>query len=162
MHPLFAYAFVAFFWSGVDRHYCSRKLEKRGFLSSVVEMLRYSASKRTLRMCHPFCPCSDTAEQLVWMLACSHALFNHLLKVSCSQIKEMELCRIPFMVLKTLLRSTVLSWHLYLGTRQTLNRNGNCWHTMQRNGCLPHIFAVFTRCHIRKAEAVMTDYLSNH
>lgn len=83
-------------------------------------MLRYSVSKWTLQTCHPFCPCSDTAEQLVWMLASSHALFNRLLKVACSQIKEIELCRIPFTVLKTLLRSTVLSWHLYLGTRQTL------------------------------------------
>lgn len=116
----FACSFVPFFWSGIDRYYCFRKLEKLGFLPSVVEMLRYSVSKWTLQTCHPFCPCSDTAEQLVWMLASSHALFNRLLKVACSQIKEIELCRIPFTVLKTLLRSTVLSWHLYLGTRQTL------------------------------------------
>lgn len=101
-------------------HYCFRKLEKLWFLPSVVEMLKCSVSKWNLQMCHPFCPCSDTAEQLVWILASSHALFNHLLKVSCSQIKEMELFRLPFMVLKTLLWSTMLSWHLYLGMRQTL------------------------------------------
>lgn len=103
----------------MDKYHCFWKLEKLGLLLSVVEILRYS--KWTLWMCHPICPCSDTAEQLVWMLASSHALFNHLLQDSCSQVKEMELCRIiPFMVLKTLLRSTVLRWHLYLGTWQTL------------------------------------------
>lgn len=101
----------------MDRYHCFWKLEKLGFLPSVVEILRYS--KWTLWMFHPFCPCSDTAEQLLRMPASSHALFNHLLQVSCSQVKEMELCRIPFMVLKTLLRNAVLRWHLYLGTRQT-------------------------------------------
>lgn len=111
-------------------------------------------------MCHPFCPCSDTEEQLVWMLASSHALFNHLLKVSRSQIKEMELCRIPFTVLKTLLKSIMLNWHLYLGAQQTLI--GIEIAGMQRNGCLPHIFSVFFRCHIRKAVAVVMDHPSNH